>query len=329
MNIPFDDQRLAWQGAISVERGDGWAMPWRIPEAERALFHEGLRASAATASGVRLSFRSDTRRVAGGIVAPTNPKKLDLLCDGRLHGTAELAPGVERFEFAGLPAGSKLLELWLPPNFEFRLKGLELDEGASLERFEDARPRWTTYGSSITQASDAGSPSRTWPAIVARGMGLDLTSLGFGGQCHLDPEIARVMRDRPAEFLSMCVGINVYGAASLSPRTFRTGIVGFVRIVREKHPRTPFAVMSPVFGFDREKTPNAVGFTLAAMRSEVCAAVEALRAAGDASLHYVDGLDILGPEDWRLLPDNLHPNAEGYEAMGRNFLEKVARRLFR
>ena len=328
MQIRYDDPRLTWHGAVSVEIGDGWAMPWRIPHAARSLFHEGLRASAAAASGVRLSFRSDTRTVSGEIVAPVNPKKLDLVCDGRLHATAEIAPACERFEFRNLPAGDKLIELWLPPNFEFRLRLIEIDAGATLAPFEDVRPRWTVYGSSITAASDAASPSRTWPAIVSQGMDWNLTSLGFGGQCHLDTEVARLMRDRPADFLAMCVGINVYGGASLAPRTFRSGIVGFVRLIREKHLQTPFAVMSPIYGADREKTLNAAGFTLAAIRAEVCAAVEALRAAGDANLHYVNGLEILGPEDWRLLPDNLHPNAEGYELMGRHFLEKVAKRTF-
>ena len=64
------------------------------------------------------------------------------------------------------------------------------------------------------------------------------------------------------------------------------------------------------------------------MRQEVAAAVSALQAHGDRGLHYVDGLEILGPEHAHLLPDNVHPNAEGYKLMGRHFLEKVAARAF-
>lgn len=330
LELAGDDRRLTWCGAISFQKQDGWVMPWRIPFAERGLFHEGLRSSAATAAGVRLRFRSNTRIVSGLAVPPvTQPKKLDLLVDGRLHTTFEWAPGVERFEFAGLPAGEKLLELWLPVNFEFRLRRLELDAGATVRPAPHRGRQWIAYGSSITQASDAASPSRTWPAIVARGLGLNLTSLGFGGECHLDGGIARMIGGLPADFISLCVGINIYGGGSFNARSFRPAIIDFVRTVRRSHPAVPITVMSPIWGFSsRETTANAAGLTLRAMRGEVGAAVAALAAHGDRHVHYVDGLSILGPEDWRLLPDNLHPGPEGYAQMGRTFLDKVARPLF-
>jgi lysophospholipase L1-like esterase len=141
--------------------------------------------------------------------------------------------------------------------------------------------------------------------------------------------IARMMRDLPADYLSICVGINVYGAASLGPRTFIPSILGFVRILRERHPTTPLAVISPIYSPSRETTENAVGFTLRAMRAEVAEAVDLLQSQGDQHVHYVDGLRLFGPELAHLLPDGLHPNAEGYEAMGESFLREVAGPLFR
>ncbi|HDH96352.1 MAG TPA: hypothetical protein ENF73_01330, partial [Proteobacteria bacterium] len=71
-------------------------------------------------------------------------------------------------------------------------------------------------------------------------------------------------------------------------------------------------LMSPIVSPPREDAPNPVGFTLKAMRDEVAMAVEDLRASGDANVHYVNGLDILGPDHAHLLPDDVHPNAEGY-----------------
>ena len=53
-----------------------------------------------------------------------------------------------------------------------------------------------------------------------------------------------------------------------------------------------------------------------------------MQAVGDANLHYVDGLEILGPEEAHLLPDDLHPDAEGYRLMGDRFLKRVVERLF-
>jgi len=322
-----DDDRLSWQGAISLQRSDDWVMPWRIPYPQRDLFPpEALQQRAAMPAGVRIAFRSDTTRLAGSIVPEAEATRIDLCCDGELHGSLELA-GRSEFQFDGLPAGEKLIELWLPQFGTFRLRRLELSDGASLRRFEDTRPRWITYGSSITHCRAAESPTQTWPAIVARTRSLNLTCLGFGGQCHLDPMIARMIRDLPADLISLCVGINIYGAASMSIRTFRAAIIGFVQIIRERHADVPLVVMSPIYSPPRETAPNAVGFTLQAMREEVAAAVDALRSCGDRHIHYVNGLEIFGEELGGLLPDDLHPNAEGYKIMGKNFLEKVIGRV--
>ncbi|MEO6846845.1 MAG: hypothetical protein ABI254_06275, partial [Chthoniobacterales bacterium] len=44
-----------------------------------------------------------------------------------------------------------------------------------------------------------------------------------------------------------------------------------------------------------------------------------LRQHGDSHIHYVSGLDLFGSDLVHLLPDTLHPNAEGYKMLGKNF----------
>ena len=303
-------------------------MPWRIPHEQRDLFPpEGLVNHAAMPAGVRIAMHSDTRRLAGAIVPQADVGRLDLCCDGERVGSVELA-GRDRFVFDSLPEGSHRLELWLPQIGCFQLRRLEIDDHATLGPFDDTRPRWITYGSSISQCAAAESPTQTWPAIVARERGLNLTCLGFGGQCHLDPMIARMIRDVPAELISMCVGINIHGQASMSERTFRPGIIGFVEIVRDAHPDTPLVVLSPIYCGPRETTPCPTGLHLEAMRAEAAAAVDVLHAHGDTNVHYVNGLDVFGPDLAHLLPDDLHPNAEGYKILARRFLDTVIARVF-
>lgn len=327
--ISRTDPRLTWLGAISVQHTPDWSLAWRAPYAQIDLHPPvDLQARMAMAAGVRLAFRSDTRTVAGAFVPVPEISAIDLCCNGEFIGSVPLE-GRDAFLFDNLPAGEKLIELWLPQFGECKLCSLALDDGASLAAYTDERPHWITYGSSITQCRTAASPTQTWPAVVARARNFNLTCLGFGGQCHLEPMLARLIRDLPADYLSMCVGINIYGANSLSPRTFRAAIIGFVQIVREKHPDTPYVVMSPIYSPPRETTPNAVDFTLQAMRDEVAAAVDALRAAGDYKVHYVNGLEIFGPAYAHLLPDELHPDAEGYRLMGQHFTAQVANRYFR
>ena len=128
-----------------------------------------------------------------------------------------------------------------------------------------------------------------------------------------------VIRDREADLISLCLGINIH-SGSLNQRTFGPGILGFVQIVREKHPTTPMALVSPIFSPDREDTPNVVGFTLKQMRVEVKKAAETLRAYGDDNIYYIDGLNIFDADNAHLLPDNLHPNNEGYAIIAQNML---------
>lgn len=331
-----DDPNLTWQGVISFQRTAAWTMPLRLPYESLGLFPSRLsdgsmsnmlKERASMPAGARISFRSDSQTIAGHVDPVDESSGIDLYCDGVSQGLAELS-GRESFSFEDLPPGEKLIELWLPHFGEFRLRFLELAPGASIAPFDDRRPKWVTYGSSITHCRTAGRPSETWPAIVARERGFNLTCLGYGGQCQIDTMVALMIRDLPFDFLSIKVGINTYEAKSFNFRTFAPAIIGFVNIVRDKHPDTPVAVISPIISPPRETVPNAVGFTLEEMREEVAGAVKAMQAHGDANVHYVNGLDLFGPEYAHMLPDQLHPDAEGYKIMAGNFRRNVADTVF-
>lgn len=196
----------------------------------------------------------------------------------------------------------------------------------------DRRPRWVTYGSSITHCAEAHSPSRTWPATAARLADVRLLSLGVGGQCHMDQCVARLIRDTQADAISLKLGINVHNLSSLNVRTFTSAVLGFVATVRDGHPDTPLVIVSPIASPDREATAPRLGGGLAApvnrlltlreMRAKLARVVERLRAAGDARVYYRDGLELFDVEhDAPTMPDGLHPEGDGYERIGRRFAE--------
>lgn len=166
-------------------------------------------------------------------------------------------------------------------------------------------------------------PTRTWPAIVARRLGLDLTCLGFGGQCHLDPILARTIRDLPADVISLKLGINTHGG-SLSPRAFRPAVIGYVERIREKHPVTPLLLCSPIYSAPRESASvSGDEYTLEFMRKEIRETVEMYRRRGDSAIHYLDGLDLCGPELAGYLPDEVHPNGEAQPMLAENFIKAI------
>ena len=52
--------------------------------------------------------------------------------------------------------------------------------------------------------------------------------------------------------------------------------------------------------------------------------IVARRSPTDPSLTYLDGLTLLGADDADRLPDDLHPDAEGYRLIAGNFVDRFA-----
>ncbi|WP_320670611.1 GDSL-type esterase/lipase family protein [Patulibacter defluvii] len=331
------DPRLRFRGAVSLQRGpdDAWVAPWRVPHDEASLhLPAGGLGRAAMPAGVRIALRTDARGLrcryradpAPRLNGPQEPPNLDLLVDGGERRTVRLDTTGDEAELRlPLPGRPALVELWLPSYHQFRLAAIELEDAGWVDRDDREPPPWVHYGSSISQGRGAASPSRAWTARVARGAGLDLTSLALGAACHMQPMTARLMRDQPAALLSACVGINSQALGALNGETFLAAAIGFVRTVREAHPTTPFVLMSTTWAPEREDVPGDSGLTIRDCRALTARAVELLRAHGDRHLHHLDGLAILGPDDGDLFLEppeieRLHPSPAGHVVVAERFL---------
>ena len=326
-----------FEGTVSLERKDGWVRPWRLPFQKRELFpspDDGLVLHSQSPSGVRLRFQTESRNLililkiaaewkADASALTDNERvTIDLSADGELVQTIPLFSDTDRISI-DLNTTGAVFELWLPQHFPVDLRRIEIDEGATLRVLHDNRLKWLTYGSSITKCRGAHSPARTWPAIAARHIGLNLTSLGFGGQCHIDPMVGRVMRDLAADVITLKLGINIFGSSSLNSRTYEAAAIGFIETLREKHRDTPIGVVTSIYS-DRSET-NDVGLTLDQYREMTRDVVRRLISAGDSHLHLFEGMDLLGEADAKagMMADGVHPNGDGYEVIGTRFAENV------
>lgn len=246
----------------------------------------------------------------------------------------ENAPVPHSVTFEGMPAGEKVIELcesdsfalprfhvccWLTPQMVLEtglptiggcnISKLEIDDGATAAVAPDNRPRWLTYGSSITHCmgldatGTARSPSRCWPAICAQKADVHLTNCGYGGECHVDQAVARMLRDMPVkpDGFSFKLGINIHNMTSMGKRGFASAVIGFLLTVRDGHPNTPIVVTSPVFGTWRETLgPSSAIFapdegqtvetqkqelmSLQTTRAQVKGVVEMLQGRGDKNV---------------------------------------------
>lgn len=325
--LALTDGPVEFAGAVSLDVNENGVQPWRLPFAERQLFNESLQWRGATAAGVRLTLVSDTTSIAleAEPVMDWTPFNFDaewtfdLLVDGELHGRVKQPCTNGSVRFEDLPEGAHRLELYLPQFSPVRVQRLAVDAEASVEAYCDSRPRWTIYGSSITHCRAASGPSETWPALVANKCGLNLTCLGFGGNCHIEPMVARMIRDLPADLITLKLGINCI-SGSLGARTFPAAVLGLVQVIREKHPETPIAFVSPIAYPPHETEPNFVGYTIEMMRRDIEDVHQRLLEAGDPNLIYVNGLEVFDADlIAQYATDQCHPNGDGIEVMAENF----------
>ncbi|TLW95061.1 lipase [Saccharomonospora piscinae] len=349
--------------------------PHRLPDWVTARFPDPqLLSREVQPSGVRVAMRTEARHIEL-VTHPTHlayrgldrPRgSIDLIVDHQLvasdpltggdvletdlaTGETALAGGplhIARFE--GLVAGEKLVELWLPHNESIEL--VELRTDAAVSPAPLGARRWLHHGSSISQGSNATTPARTWPALAARIGRVELRNLGFGGSALVDPFMARIIRDTPAEFISVKLGINVVNADSMRRRAFDPAVHGFLDTIRDGHPTTPLLVVSPIHCGIHEHTPGPGMFdpdsfgngqvrfaasgragdteqgrlTLTVVRDALAAIVEQRQ---DRNLHYLDGTTLYGRADAgdHPLPDALHPDTTTHELIATRFADHAFR----
>ena len=307
-------------GAISLEKIGDFIKPWRINYKDKDFFTpDVLNGHTEVPAGVRIVFGTNSSKIKIEFAPSKEELAFDVVIDHVLMKTIVVNSGDTSIIIDNLAARNKKVEIYLSQCEQVLLKYVSIEENADWEINNSTRKKLLTYGSSITQCHAAKSPSQTWPAITANELDLDLICLGFSGQCQYEPMVARTIRDTPVDFISLCAGINMYGGECYNHRTFQAVIIGFIKIIREKQPAVPIVLSSPIYGSFREETPNLVGFTLVEMRQQIKEIVDIFNRNGDNEIHYVNGLDILSEEQMNLLPDGLHPDAEGYKLMGENF----------
>ena len=360
------------RGAIELETTPRGLVLHRLPAWAVAQAADGQLAMAESQpSGVRLVLRTSatvleldtipTKREYAG--APPRPDGVyDLLVDGELVARATAAGGdvlaidmttgsfdhrpgePTTVRFDGLAAGDKRVELWLPHDETTVLVALRSD--AAVEPVAATGPVWLHHGSSISHGSNAEHPTGTWPAVASLHAGVDLVNLGLGGSALLDPFVARVLRDTPADVISVKLGINVVNQDLMRVRAFRTAVHGFLDTIRDGHPTTPLLVVSPILCPIHEEVPGPSGFdtsataqgrlsfvatgdpaevaagklTLRVVR-DVLAEVVGQRTASDPHLHHLDGRELYGEADAAELPlpDALHPDGATHLRMGERF----------
>lgn len=319
-----------WRGVFTTNQDDdGWTAFNRLDDTELLPpATDNLARIATMPAGVRAQWTAAGGKLFIEGEGDAEASSYDVLVNGRLaHRLPAVGSQFHEVDLGQLQGGSSV-ELWLPQFGQLRVRDVRL-EGVDVALTPARGARWVTYGSSITHCREADGPSETWPALVARENGWRLTSLGFAGECYLDDAVSSTIAATGADLISLSVGINVYNAGAYSPRTYPGAVRAFLKVVRDGHPQTPIAMITPVLSVPREEEVGPLGWTLSDYRKATVAAVRRLQAEGDDQLHLIDGAAVFSPaEAEERMPDSLHPDTTGYRLMAERLGPQLAELLY-
>ena len=210
---------------------------------------------------------------------------------------------------------AELTRIVLPPFVEVRVVGWE-GEMEPPHPGDEPEKQLLAYGSSITQGAYALLGTETYPAIVARELGVDLRNLGFGGGATLEPELAEWIVSRSDwHFATLEMGVNLL---NLTPEEFRERVWKFL---------APFAADSrqrPVFSLDLLPTRSEWTGTATDVAEFRRIVREETAATGKSFMRTLEYASLLSaPADFS--SDLLHPAVHSFEVIGRGLAAQIGK----
>lgn len=333
--LPLQVAGLAW-----FERDRAWR---RMPVAPKHKLPEAVDNLANCTAGAQIRFQSDTTRVAVRVKLPRVANMVHMATTGisgvdcyagpagtgrglRYYGTTKFDMTKTEYEILLFEHSEALMRnftLYLPLYSGVRSVEVAVEPDAKVL----PPPKWNVagplvvYGTSITHGGCASRTGMAYPAILGRAMNAEFYNLGFSGSGRGEPEVARTIAEiRAPALIALDYEANSGGIKGLSAT-----LPGFIRILREEHPKVPLLVLSRIrFAHEtlQSESLRARNECLSYQRQ----VVSDLHKAGDANIHFQDGTDLLGRDYEECTVDGVHPTDLGFYRMAEALLP-VFRRI--
>ena len=322
---------LKWLYAseLTVE-GKGWSDTKsfydRLPARAEKVVRPAVWNLSRDSTGMCVRFVTDSTTIAArwtlrkeSLAMPHMPATgvsgLDLYVKekGRWHWVANGRPlkkDEQKTLVKGLKPGRREYLIYLPLYNGVEDVSVGVTTGAV---FETASPRpgnvkpVVFYGTSITQGGCASRPGMAYPAILGRRLDCATINLGFSGNAHSEPEMAKVLAELdPSVFV-------LDPLPNMTPEMVGERLEKFIRALRDARPATPIVLVENLEyrGADfvpvrREK--------VAAANAKLKEAYTRLAEAGQKKIFYVPMAKLLG-DDTEATVDGSHPTDLGFMRM--------------
>ena len=331
------DPRLSLRGLGWLEENREKKSFRRLPDRAEPFLSEGVRALSWCPASAFLSFFTNATALSVRLAYPkaagmahmpdsgSSGAELYLREGTRWLPLASAIPAAGEREFErqlidGLPAGAAPREyrLYLPLYNPLERLAIGVPPGAEVapspapQDPHGAGPIFF-YGTSITQGGCASTAGGDFVSTLGRELGAEIINFGFSGNGKGEPEMARLIREIDAGMFVLDYSANCDAAR------LRDTLPPFVRILREKRPRTPIVILSQI-GYSRLLWSREAREELGRRRDVMMRFYLNAKEAGDANLHFIDGWGVLPPGLNGSFVDGAHPTSAGFATMAERLL---------
>ena len=299
----------------------------RMPKAVAETVSEGIANRYSSTAGGRIRFVTDSPFVVIKAVYSWTHKVdintfllscgFDTYVDGKFNSAVkvplDIDAGEHNYKVPIYGAGEHLVTINMPTHSAFNKISIGIAEGTKISHAPDYTYEKPIlyYGSSITHGSSASRPGMTYTAQVSRLLDSNYHSLGFGGLCKGEPQMADYIAS-----LDMSVFVLDYDHnAPTSEHLLATHESVFLTF-REKHPDIPVVMISrPTDSCGREEAKRRFDI--------IKRTYDNARSRGDKNVYLINGLDFFGEDAVEFTVDTRHPTDLGFYVMARTIADVI------
>nr|MDO8087960.1 SGNH/GDSL hydrolase family protein [Candidatus Sigynarchaeum springense] len=308
---------------------------FRFPSSSLGQLRKDVAFLATNTAGGCIRFKARTASI--GIEIVMQPSRayekfsragqcgLDVYADGRYIHTF-VPPRDGYFISVAETDGARAHEyaIYLPTYASLELKSIGVDEDIKHPAPHAVKKPVVFYGSSITQGAYASRPGLAYPSMLGRLLDFEVINLGFSGNGKCEPEVANLVSQIDASCLVMDAGGNL--TAPEEEGLIQARYPAFLKTIRALHPAMPILIVNmqhigaATWDTRFRRLCNKVRDAIRETRDQ-------LTRSGDRDLYYVDGMDMVGPEDMDCTVDGTHANDLGFHRYV-SVLAPVLKRIF-
>lgn len=175
--------------------------------------------------------------------------------------------------------------------------------------FSDSRPKYLSYGTSITQGYYTNHAEGAYPYILARNLDYDVQNYGMAGSAYCEDETADFLCSLGEfDLITLELSVNMF-ADGYSVETFKTRVLNLITKLRQTSSNAKIYCIGilPFFVDLGIKDPFNLSPDVLKQYRDVY--YELVQSFNDDKIIYVEAKDLLSPK--KLCTDLLHPSSSG------------------